>query len=361
MQLRYLDYLPVLAPPFSLAPGAAVIGRAVVGPGLTLQEHATLRADGEWIRIGANAFFGERATVHIADSVLGTTAGGDVTVGRYALVHACTVEDRVVVGDTAVIMDGAHVGAGALIAAGSLVPPRKQLPGGWIYAGNPATPLREIDAAELSAAAAAIRGGLGGQFTMARDVPAIDVAPEYPVHAPAAHIPRVGRAYVAPTAVLAGDVEVADDVGVYFGCVVRADGARITIGPRANVQDNSLLVTASGRGDIRIAADVTIGHNVRMGSAIVEEAALIGMGSELGDGVVVRAGGCIGARAFVEPGTEVEAGWIWAGRPARPFRRVKAEERAAFARGAATYVRYEEAYRAPDIIIRSIASDPSHR
>ena len=157
MLIRYLDFTPSVALPMDCAPTAAIIGRTVAGPGLVLRDYATLRADGDWVRIGASGFFGERATVHIADSTLPASIGDDVTVGRYALVHACTVEDRVVVGDTAVVMDGAHVGAGALITAGSLVPPRKRLSGGWVYDGNPATPVRPIDAEELAAAASAIR------------------------------------------------------------------------------------------------------------------------------------------------------------------------------------------------------------
>ena len=347
MQLRYLDYRPALTVPFALAPTAAVIGRAIAGSGLTMHEYATMRADGEWIRVGANAFFGERTTLHIADSLLGTAVGDGVTVGRFALVHACTLEDRVVVGDAAVVMDGAHVGAGALIAAGSLVPPRKRLPGGWVYEGNPVTPTREIGMDELADAAAAIRAGTAGELITGPDLlPPIDV-PSHgrALHADGPHAPQVARAYVAPTALLSGDVRVADDAGVYFGCLLQAGGARVTIGPRANVQDNSLLVTGAGRGDIRIGADVTIGHNVRMGAATIEDAALIGMGSQLADGVVVEAGGCVGARALVEAGTIVKAGWIWAGRPARAFRSVKPEEREAFAQAAATYVLYGEAYR----------------
>jgi carbonic anhydrase/acetyltransferase-like protein (isoleucine patch superfamily) len=70
------------------------------------------------------------------------------------------------------------------------------------------------------------------------------------------------------------------------------------------------------------------------------------MGAQLADGVVVEPGGCIGARAWVEAGTIVEADWIWAGRPARAFRRVKPEERKWFAQGVAVYVRYADAYRA---------------
>lgn len=352
MLIRYLDFTPSIASPADCAPTAAIVGRTVAGPGLVLRDYATLRADGDWVRIGANGYFGERATVHIADSALPATIGDDVTVGRYALVHACTVEDRVVVGDTAVVMDAAHVGAGALITAGSLVPPRKRLAGGWVYEGNPATPVRPIDADELAAAAFAIRNRSASALVTAADVPPLDTGMfppatggERPAPVAGRRGPAPDRTYIAPTAIVAGDVAIADDASVYFGCAIVARGGRIAIGPRTNVQDNSLLITGAGRGSLVLGADVTIGHNVRMGAARVGDHALIGMGSQIGDGVVVEVGGCIGARAWVEPGTVVAAGWIWAGRPACAFREVRPEERAAFAQAAAIYVRYGAAYR----------------
>jgi carbonic anhydrase/acetyltransferase-like protein (isoleucine patch superfamily) len=191
-----------------------------------------------------------------------------------------------------------------------------------------------------------IRAGTKSVLTTAADLPALEILPHGSApHNVRGHAPRIGLAYIAPTAVLAGDVSVADDASVFFGCVVIADGARVSIGPRANVQDNSLLVTGSGRGDLVVGADVTIGHNVRMGAALIAENALIGMGSQLADGVVVEPGGCIGARAWVEAGTVVKAGWIWAGRPARAFRQVKPDERDGFAEGVAVYVGYATAYR----------------
>jgi hypothetical protein len=73
-----------------------------------------------------------------------TTIGDDVTVGRFGLVHACSVGDGCVVGEAAAILDGAASGPYAVIAADSVVTPRKQLPGGWLYAGAPAKPVREI-------------------------------------------------------------------------------------------------------------------------------------------------------------------------------------------------------------------------
>jgi carbonic anhydrase/acetyltransferase-like protein (isoleucine patch superfamily) len=115
------------------------------------------------VTVGENVFFDERATVHIADGLIPSVVGHEVTVGKYALVHACTLEDGVVIGDAAVVMDGAVVGAYAVIAAGSLVPPRKTLPGGFLYAGNPALPVRDIARAEALAWAATKRRNAAGE------------------------------------------------------------------------------------------------------------------------------------------------------------------------------------------------------
>jgi carbonic anhydrase/acetyltransferase-like protein (isoleucine patch superfamily) len=350
MRLPYLDFAPSIAEPSDVAPTAAVVGRTVAGPGLVLRGYATLRADGEWVRVGSNCYFGERATVHIADALLGASIGSDVTVGRFALVHACTVEDRVVVGDAALVMDGAVVGPGAMITAGSLVPPRKKLAGGWIYSGYPVTPVREIGAAELAEAAAAIRHRTRSALVTADELPPLTMDP----YASARELDpgsadriatRSAESYVAPNALVAGAVDIAEDASVYFACAIVAGDGRISIGPRTNVQDNSLLVTNAARGPLVLGADVTIGHNVRMGSATIADHALVGMGSQVGDGVVVEEGGCIGARAEVSPGSVIKAGWIWVGRPAFPFRPLKPEEAETFAEGARVYVRYGAAYR----------------
>lgn len=352
MRLRYLEFTPDLATPFDLAPMSAVAGRTTAGAGLVVRPFATLRADGAPVRVGSNVFFGERATVHIAHDTLPAIIGDDVTVGRFGLVHACTLGAGVVVADGATVMDGAVVGPYALVGPGALVPPRKSLPGGWLYEGNPATPMREVARHEVEAAAHAIRRGLPHTLATFDDLPPLDMAPFVPegpfegvLHALHGHAPRVARAFVAPTAVVVGDVAVEDDAGIYFGCAVAAGGARIAIGARSNVQDNSILATDAKRGDIAIGRGVTVGHNVRMGAGRVGDGALVGMASQVGDGVVVEEGGCIAAGAHVEPGTVVRSGWIWAGRPARAFRPLKDAEREAFAQGVEIYVRYAAAFR----------------
>ena len=344
----YHDYAPDLASPTTLASTAAVLGRTVAGPGLELRGLATLRADGEWVRVGRNGFFGERATVHIAHAMLGVTIGDDVTVGRFGLVHACTVEDGVVVADGATVMDGAVVGAHALIAPGAHVPPRKHLPGGFLYEGNPASPLREITRAELSEIARALRKGTRTTLGTSDDLPPLDMAPFLP-EGDARRVQHSAHSFVAPTAAVVGSVQLGGDASIFFGCVLAAGGARIVVGERTNVQDNTLIVTDRTRGDVVIGSDVTIGHNVRIGAGHFGDRSLIGMASVVGDGVVVEAGGCIAGGAHVESGTIVRAGWIWAGRPARAFREVKASEREMFASAVDTYVEYGAAYRAAEL------------
>jgi carbonic anhydrase/acetyltransferase-like protein (isoleucine patch superfamily) len=136
----------------------------------------------------------------------------------------------------------------------------------------------------------------------------------------------------------------ADDASIWFANVVWADGASIRVGERTNIQDNSLLEAGPDRGSILIGDDVTVGHNARIGGCVVQDECLIGMGAELGDGVVVERGGYVAAHALVPPGTRVEAGYLWAGWPARKFRRVRPEEMEFFLRGKDVYIGYTRAY-----------------
>ncbi|MGE5666935.1 MAG: hypothetical protein ACM338_01935, partial [Betaproteobacteria bacterium] len=349
--LNYLQYSPEIGDGAALAASGAIVGRSTVGARPVLAAYATLRADGESIRVGANAWFGEHATVHIADSIMGAVIGNDVTVARHGLVHACVLGAGVVVGESAVVMDGASVGPNALIAADSVVPPRKALPGGFVYAGHPARPVRAIDPAELAGIARDLRAGVVAPLLASTRLPQwtelVSRLPDGPgpLRAQDGRSPTIARAYVAPTAVVAGAVDVAGDSSVFFGCAVSAGDGRIVIGTRSNVQDNSLLATDRRRGDLVLGTGVTIGHNVEIGSALIGNDVLIGMGSRLGDEVVVEAGACIAAGAWVDPGTVVPAGWIWAGRPARAFREIKDSERREFARAGEVYVRYAGAYR----------------
>ncbi|MDE2360295.1 MAG: hypothetical protein KGL70_13035 [Betaproteobacteria bacterium] len=348
MKLCYRHFEPETGAQAVVADTAAVIGRMVAGARLTMRPYATVRADGEHIRIGDDVYFGEHATAHIVDARVGTVIGDAVTVARYGVVHGCTLAAHVVVGEGAAVMDGASVGAGAVIAADSIVSPGKRLVGGWLYEGVPAQPMREISSAEGIAIASSIRIGNPSALARSRAMPPVAVEASMPHgERPAAGAgSRTLTSYVAPTARMTGDVQMGDDSGVYFGCVVDAGDGHVVIGPRSNVQDNSFLLTSKARGDLVLGVGVTVGHNVQMGSGTFNDDCLVGMLSRVADGVIVEAGACLAAGAWAEPGTVVKAGWIWAGRPARPFREIRPAERAEFARGRDVYIEYGEAYRA---------------
>ena len=342
--LPYLEHAPRIESGVVAHPSAAVIGRTQLGSGCTLGELTLLRADGEDVRIGAGCWFGEASTVHIADRVYPAVVGSRVTVGRFGLVHACTVGDDCVIGEHAVVMDGSVLGAGAVIAAESVVPPGKILEGGWLYAGTPARPVERVSGALLERLHRAIRSGAGSP------IPHVLAAARAPRlrHAPGSGIGRsfAQDAYVAPTASLAGQVEIAPCASVWFGVEIDAGEARVEIGEQTNVQDNSRLYAGNPGEDIRIGARVIIGHNVRIFASTIEDDTIIGMGAIIGKGTIVRAGGCVAAGSITEPGTVVAAGEVWSGRPARSARVLSSRNREEFALSVEVYVEYSRNYLA---------------
>ncbi len=344
----YLQDIPKIGSGVTAHETSAVIGRTELGPGCHLEPLATLRADGEQIRVGPESWFGEASTVHIADSIYPAHVGARVTVGRYGLVHACAVADGCVIGENAVVMDGSKVGPGSVIAAESVVPPGKTLEGGWLCAGTPARPVEQISSERIERLHRLLRGAASrGDDISDADVRVVRAT--NPVSAlrrrPGAGLASVTMvdAYIAPSASLAGDLQVGSDSSIWFGVEVDAEGANVELGEASNIQDHSRLYLAAGER-LRIGRRVTVGHNVRMYACEIEDEAIVGMGSIIGKGTVVRAGGCVAAGAITEPGTEVAAGQIWSGRPARASRTLSSQNRMFFAIGVEIYVGYARNY-----------------
>ncbi len=132
-------------------------------------------------------------------------------------------------------------------------------------------------------------------------------------------------AFIAPGAVLIGDVRIAEGASVWFGCVLRADMDRIEIGARSNVQDNSTIHTDENEPTI-IGEDVTIGHMALVHSSIVERNVLIGQASVLTGGNTVGSGTIIGAGAVVPQGMQVPGRSLVVGVPARVVREARPED-----------------------------------
>ncbi len=159
--------------------------------------------------------------------------------------------------------------------------------------------------------------------------------------------PRVAPdAFVAPGAVVVGDVEVGAASSIWFGSVVRGDVHHVRIGARTNVQDGTVIhVTHTGIPTL-IGDEVTIGHRCVIHACTLGDRTLIGMGAIVMDEAVVESGAMVAAGALVSPGKRVAAGELWAGIPARPVRRLEPEEVAILAERAAHYVGLAAEYRA---------------
>jgi carbonic anhydrase/acetyltransferase-like protein (isoleucine patch superfamily) len=130
-------------------------------------------------------------------------------------------------------------------------------------------------------------------------------------------VPRVHpSAFIAPGEVIAGDVEIGEEVSVWPGCVLRGDYGRITVGRRSNVQDGT-VIHATGHLATVIGEEVVVGHGARLEGCTVHDAALIGMGSIVLHEVVVGAGAVIAAGAVLTPRTVVPPGAMARGVPAQ--------------------------------------------
>lgn len=122
-------------------------------------------------------------------------------------------------------------------------------------------------------------------------------------------------AYIAPTAVLIGDVVIGDGASVWFGAVLRGDEANITVGEGANIQDNAVLHCAEHLPTI-IERNASVGHAAQLEGCVVEEGALVGMGSIMLQRSRLGAGSMLAAGAVLREGKEIPAGHMAAGVPA---------------------------------------------
>lgn len=157
--------------------------------------------------------------------------------------------------------------------------------------------------------------------------------------------PRVHpTAFVAPTAVLVGDVTLHEHASVWFGTVLRADMDRIEIGARSNVQDNSTIHTDENEPTI-VGEDVTIGHNALVHSSVIENNVLIGQASVLVGGCVIGTGSIIGAGAVVREHMTVPPHSLVVGVPGKVVREAKPEDERWTVRAAEHYVELGGWYR----------------
>jgi carbonic anhydrase/acetyltransferase-like protein (isoleucine patch superfamily) len=166
-------------------------------------------------------------------------------------------------------------------------------------------------------------------------------------------VPTLGaRVYIDPAATLIGAVELADDVSIWPGAILRGDVEKIRVGARSNVQDGAVLhVTHAvpytpGGSPCTVGSDVTIGHAAVVHACTIEDGCLIGMHATVLDGAVVQHHAFVGAGALIAPGKIVGTGELWVGNPARCMRKLSDREIEALQYSARHYVELKDAYLA---------------
>lgn len=150
-------------------------------------------------------------------------------------------------------------------------------------------------------------------------------------------------AYVAPNATIIGEVHIAAEASVWFGCVLRGDNAPIVIGARTNVQDLAVVHVDEG-GPCTLGEGVTVGHRAVLHGATIEDGALIGIGAIVLNGAVVGREALVGAGAVVPEGMNIPPRHIALGVPARTVRELGAEEVERLRSDAARYVARARAF-----------------
>ena len=167
----------------------------------------------------------------------------------------------------------------------------------------------------------------------------------YALDGVAPQVPPSGDYWIAPTAVLSGDVLIEDGGSVWFGAVLRGDNERITVGEGSNVQENVVCHTDIGF-PLVIGRNCTIGHKAMLHGCTIGNSTLIGMGATVLNGARIGQHGLIGAGALIPEGKEIPDGSLVMGAPGRVIRPLDEEARARLDRSAESYQANMRRFRA---------------
>lgn len=143
MIASFEDKTPTIPENAYIAPGSTVIGDVRLGENVSLWFQSVLRADINYIEIGAQTNIQDACLLHVTQ-VHPLVVGARVTVGHGVILHGCNIGDDCLIAMGAIILDGAVVESGCLVGAGALVPPGMLVPQGSLVLGSPAKVVRPV-------------------------------------------------------------------------------------------------------------------------------------------------------------------------------------------------------------------------
>ena len=150
MIMPFKNKSPRIHPSVFVAPGAHIIGDVEIGDGTSIWFNTTVRGDCHMVRIGLKTNIQDNSVVHVTQGTGPVSIGSNVTIGHGAVIHACVISDRCLIGMGSIILDGAVIPPNSFVAAGSLISPGKTFPPGYLIKGSPAVATRPLRPEELA-------------------------------------------------------------------------------------------------------------------------------------------------------------------------------------------------------------------
>ncbi|MEQ8525252.1 MAG: gamma carbonic anhydrase family protein [Gracilimonas sp.] len=150
MIYEFLKRSPQFDETVFVAPSADIIGDVTLGKESSVWFNVTIRGDVNFIQIGDKSNVQDNVCIHVMNQTGPTIIGNEVTIGHGAVVHGCTIKDRVLVGINATILDEVTIEPDVIVAAGTLVPPGKTIESGYMYMGSPAKAARKLTDEEIA-------------------------------------------------------------------------------------------------------------------------------------------------------------------------------------------------------------------
>jgi carbonic anhydrase/acetyltransferase-like protein (isoleucine patch superfamily) len=146
----FKSVLPKVHPTAYIDDSAQVIGDVEIGQESSVWMNVVIRGDVNVIRIGNRTNIQDGTVIHVMSGTHPTTIGSEVTVGHAAILHGCTIRDRVLIGMGSTLLNGADIGEESIVAAGSLIPEDKKFPARSLVMGRPALLKRELTEMEVA-------------------------------------------------------------------------------------------------------------------------------------------------------------------------------------------------------------------